>query len=255
MNSIRSFKYVADLINSKEDIVEQLQILRKYRYRKGVRKFIDDLIFANQLRDYDEDSKYILYCIVKYYYGLDVKKVKEPKSEFTLSIITPADYDIDKISKLLDAKDNIIDQCKLLKEHKDSQDVQNYIRCAKAYYGYDALQYGINTKYQEYCINKYYFDLDVPKVKEPHVCLRAFMPVRIDGIDIYEDVLDATSFSELKKEDKVEILNGPFKGLEATVQSVSEDFNEIQLIVELFGQETPITLDQINKMRKINNDK
>ncbi len=253
MNTIRSFKYVADLINSEYDIKKQLQILKKYRYRKGVRKYIDNLILANQ-NCYDEDSKYILYCIVKYYYGLDVSEVKIPISLFTLEIITPADYDIEYVSKLLYSKDDIIDQCKLLKEHKNSKDVQNYIRCACAYYGYDALSRGLNTKYQRYCIDKYYFDLDVKEVK-PQICLRAFEPIKHDVNEIYKDVSNATPFSELKKEDKVEILNGPFEGLKATVQNVSKDFKEIDLCFLIFEEETFITLDEDNKMRKIIDDK
>lgn len=76
------FKYVVEALDSKDNIVDQMKVLKKYRYRKGVRKYIDNLILKTQCRN-DHDSKYILYCIVKYYYGLDVKDVKPSPIKLT----------------------------------------------------------------------------------------------------------------------------------------------------------------------------
>ena len=76
------FKYVVDALNSKDNIKDQIILLREFRFRKGVRKYVDNLIFKNRYiyeAIGDELSKYILYCIVKYYYGLDAKEVKLPK--------------------------------------------------------------------------------------------------------------------------------------------------------------------------------
>lgn len=84
------FKYVVDALNSKDNIKDQLKLLREYRYRKGVRKYVDNLIFKNQYY-YEEhnnlESKYILYCIVKYYYGLDAKEVKPPKGKEPILLV------------------------------------------------------------------------------------------------------------------------------------------------------------------------
>lgn len=76
------FKYVVEALDSKDNLKDQMILLREYRYRKGVRKYIDNLIYRNHYHYTEHKSKeaqYILYCIVKYYYDLDAKEVKPPK--------------------------------------------------------------------------------------------------------------------------------------------------------------------------------
>lgn len=251
MNYARSTNYVKKIVDSKDNIVGQLKELSKFKNRKGVRQYIDRLIDANTLRDYDLDAKYILYCIVKYYYGLEVKDENEPLIiPDSLDIITPADYDMDFIAKLLDSKDNIIDQCKLLKEHKDSLDVQNYISHATAYYNYDApVIYGLSTEYEMYCINKYFYGKDIPKVKSNHVKLGVWVQNRHKSIP-EEEVSEYTPVEEVKKGDNVKILTGPFKNLQATITDIDLDNDIIKCSVNLFGEDTTVEIAKDDKVLK-----
>ena len=78
MNRYNASKEVVKLLESEDNIIEQIKALRKYKYRNGVKPYIDALRKANQMKN-DEVSHYIMYCIVKYFYELDVKDVKKPK--------------------------------------------------------------------------------------------------------------------------------------------------------------------------------
>ncbi len=253
MNYARSSKYVQKIVDSKDNIVDQLKELSKFKYRKGVRQYIDRLIFANTCRDYDLDAKYILYCIVKYYYGLEVRDSEEPLIiPESLGIITPADYDMDFIAELLDSKDNIIDQCKLLKEHQDSTDVQKYISCATTYFGYDApVLYGLSTEYEMYCINKYFYGYDVPLVKSNHVRLGVWPNIRKTRNNSQEETIDVyTPFEDVKKGDKVKILTGPFKNLQAIITNIDLDNNHIGATVNLFNEDCPIEFAEDDRILK-----
>lgn len=55
---------------------------------------------------------------------------------------------------------------------------------------------------------------------------------------------------ELKMNDLVRITDGPLKGFEAKVTDINEDKGKIQVIMNMFGRETPVTLDflQVKKM-------
>ena len=64
MNNCAASKEVKKILDSKDNIVDQLKELRKYRYKKEVIEYIDRLIYGNQNDDYDSECKYILYCIV-----------------------------------------------------------------------------------------------------------------------------------------------------------------------------------------------
>ncbi len=253
MNYAWASKYVQKIVDSKDNIVDQLKELSKFKYRKGVRQYIDRLILANTTRDYDLDAKYILYCIIKYYYGLEVQDGEEPLIiPNSLGIITPADYNIDFIANLLNTKDNIIDQCKLLKKHQDSPDVQKYISCATTYFDYDApVLYGLSTEYEMYCINKYFYGYDVPLVKSNHVRLGVWPKKRASKKpSIEESIVEYTPFEDVKKGDKVKILTGPFTGIFGTIDSVDHDNQKIMLLVDLFGQETSVELTEDDRILK-----
>ncbi len=251
MNYARSSKYVQKIVDSKDNIVDQLKELSKFKYRKGVRQYIDRLILANTFRDYDLDAKYILYCIIKYYYGLEIPDSAEPLIvPDSLGIITPADYDMDFIADLLDTKDNIIDQCKLLKEHQDSPDVQKYVSCATTYFGYDApVLYGLSTEYEMYCLNKYFYGYDVPLVKSNHIRLGVWTKDNKQPI-IEDKVSEYTPFEEIKKGNKVKILTGPFTGCQAIIDNIDLDNNHIAATVNLFEQDCSIELTKDDRILK-----
>ena len=75
---------VKQILDSEDNIISQLQKLRKYNYKKGVRQYIDRLISATRLFEEGSLEEYVLYCIVKYYYGLKVEEVKEPLPKLLL---------------------------------------------------------------------------------------------------------------------------------------------------------------------------
>lgn len=252
MNYARSTKYVKKIVDSKDNIIDQLKELSKFKYRKGVRHYIDELILANTLNDYDLDSKYILYCIVKYYYGLDVQDGDEPLIiPDSLGIITPATYDIDYIEELLNTKDNIIDECKVLKEHQDNPNVQKYISHAITYFGCDAPARGLSTEYEMYCINKYFYGYDVPLVKSNHVRLGVWPKLRKSKKpNLEESMVKYTPFEEIKKGDKVKILTGPFTGIQAIIMNIDLDNNHIEATINLFEEDYSIELTEDDRVLK-----
>ena len=55
--------------------------------------------------------------------------------------------------------------------------------------------------------------------------------------------------SELKEEDKVKVVDGPFKNMYGKVSSIDKDNNTLTVLIDLFGQETPVdvTISQVEK--------
>ena len=170
MNICRGNKEVIKILERKDNIKEQLMELRKYHYKKGVRSYIDKLIHYNQ--DFqDNDSEYIIYCIIKYYYGLKVEEIKEPLP--TLPFIGSKNYNEELIYNLLESKDNIIEQCKLLRENKNQDDILKYIEELLDKYYYDEYLVGLNHDFEIYCINKYFYGLNEAEVKPSKLRLYA----------------------------------------------------------------------------------
>ena len=55
--------------------------------------------------------------------------------------------------------------------------------------------------------------------------------------------------SEMAVGDKVSIVDGPFKGMEGTVNNIDLENNRIVVLINLFGQETSVEVEpyQVNK--------
>lgn len=55
--------------------------------------------------------------------------------------------------------------------------------------------------------------------------------------------------SEINVGDSVKIVDGPFKGMAGKVDSVDLDNNRLNVLIDLFGQETPVEVEiyQVNK--------
>lgn len=65
-------KILKELIESKDNISEQLRVLRKYRNREDVKEYIDNLLKNEYVTDY------VRYMIDKYYFGnKEAKKVEK----------------------------------------------------------------------------------------------------------------------------------------------------------------------------------
>ena len=54
---------------------------------------------------------------------------------------------------------------------------------------------------------------------------------------------------DLNENDSVAIIDGPFKGMYGKVQSIDLENQKINVLIDLFGQETPVEVDlvQISK--------
>jgi len=56
--------------------------------------------------------------------------------------------------------------------------------------------------------------------------------------------------SEMAIGDKVNIVDGPFKGMMGTVDTIDLENNRLNVLIDLFGQETPVEVElyQVNKI-------
>lgn len=77
-------KTLKELLESKENISEQLRLLRKYRDREDVQEYIKDL---------EKDTTgYVKYLINRYYYGKkDAVKTKKTPPEKMFKVILHVD--------------------------------------------------------------------------------------------------------------------------------------------------------------------
>ena len=57
--------------------------------------------------------------------------------------------------------------------------------------------------------------------------------------------------AELKVGEKVNVIDGPFKGMMGTIDSVDMENSKLVVLIDLFGQETPVEVElfQVNKMQ------
>ena len=55
--------------------------------------------------------------------------------------------------------------------------------------------------------------------------------------------------SEMAIGDKVNIVDGPFKGMSGKVDTIDTENNRLNVLIDLFGQETPVEVElfQVNK--------
>ena len=243
MNCYQSTKEVKKLLQTEDNIIEQLTKLKKYSGKRGVQVFITNLVRANQVRD-DYDSKYILYCIAKYFYELAVKTVKEPMP--VLPFIPSNDFDMSYINSLLEGQDNIISQCKILKEYKYSKDVQNYLDTVEFYYDCDETMGGVSREFPKYCLNKYYYGKKVKKVEMPHIKLEAYVKPKKVPEEIYEPLPD------LKVGDKIKIMSGVFKDYVCKIIAISEDYKYLTIAFSLYGNDASLEIkNNRNEIRKI----
>ena len=75
------------------------------------------------------------------------------------------------------------------------------------------------------------------------------LPQEIDHILVQMGMSRMDIESELAANDKVVIVDGPFKGMEGTVSTIDLENNRITVMVDLFGQETSVEVEpfQLNK--------
>lgn len=76
------------------------------------------------------------------------------------------------------------------------------------------------------------------------------LPQEIDRIlaDMGMSRIDAKS--ELAVGDKVNVVDGPFKGMMGSVDTIDLENNRLNVLIDLFGQETPVEVE-LNQVSKI----
>ena len=75
------------------------------------------------------------------------------------------------------------------------------------------------------------------------------LPQEIDRILVNMGMSRMDIESEMAVGDKVSIVDGPFKGMEGTVNNIDLENNRIVVLIDLFGQETSVEVEpyQVNK--------
>ena len=76
------------------------------------------------------------------------------------------------------------------------------------------------------------------------------LPQEIDRILANQGLSRIDVESDLSEGDSVTIIDGPFKGMFGKVQTIDLDNQKLNVLIDLFGQETPVEVDivQISKM-------
>jgi transcriptional antiterminator NusG len=75
------------------------------------------------------------------------------------------------------------------------------------------------------------------------------LPQEIDKVLATMGMSRLDSDSDLKVGDTVNIIDGPFKGMTGKIDTVDKDNNRLNVLIDLFGQETPVEVElfQVNK--------
>ena len=57
--------------------------------------------------------------------------------------------------------------------------------------------------------------------------------------------------SDMKVGDKVDIVDGPFKGMSGKIDTIDSENNRLNVLIDLFGQETPVEVElfQVSKIK------
>jgi transcriptional antiterminator NusG len=77
------------------------------------------------------------------------------------------------------------------------------------------------------------------------------MPQEIDRILSNMGMSRVNIESEMSVGSKVTIVDGPFKGMNGIVDSIDMENNRLNVLIDLFGQETPVEVElfQVNKLQ------
>ena len=75
------------------------------------------------------------------------------------------------------------------------------------------------------------------------------LPQEIDRILANMGMSRLDAETQMNKGDKVSIIDGPFKGMEGTIDNIDLENNRLNVLIDLFGQETPVEVElfQVSK--------
>ena len=126
------------------------------------------------------------------------------------------------LNELIESKDNISEQLKLLRKHREREDVKEYIN--------SLLENRYVTDYVRYMIDKYYFNNKEAVKVEKNSIERVFKvllrPVKVKTKKYAE--------TNIKVGDNVSIVDGPFNGFNGIVEKVDNEYAEFAVLINLF---------------------
>lgn len=75
------------------------------------------------------------------------------------------------------------------------------------------------------------------------------LPQEIDRILVNMGMSRVDAEAELKVGEKVNVIDGPFKGMMGTIDSIDLENSKLTVLIDLFGQETPVEVElfQVSK--------
>lgn len=75
------------------------------------------------------------------------------------------------------------------------------------------------------------------------------LPQEVDRILVNMGISRVDAEAELKVGEKVSVIDGPFKGMMGTIDSIDMENSKLTVLIDLFGQETPVEVElyQVSK--------
>lgn len=135
------------------------------------------------------------------------------------------------LNELLESKDNISEQLRLLRNYSERQDVKEYIN--------SLLENKNVTDYVKYMIDKYYFgNKDAVKVEKN--CVERTFKVLLRPIKIKTKKYSETN---IKVGDIVSIIDGAFSGFDGKVEKVDKEYSEFVISIKLFEENHSVNVD------------
>ena len=135
------------------------------------------------------------------------------------------------LNELIESKDNISEQLKLLRKHREREDVKEYIN--------SLLENRYVTDYVRYMINKYYFNNKEAVKVEKNSIERVFKvllrPVKVKTKKYAE--------TNIKVGDNVSIVDGPFNGFNGIVEKVDNEYAEFIISIKIFEESHSVNVD------------
>ena len=126
------------------------------------------------------------------------------------------------LNELIESKDNISEQLKLLRKHREREDVKEYIN--------SLLENRYVTDYVRYMIDKYYFN-NKEAVKVEKNCIERVFKVLLRPVKVKTKKYAETN---IKVGDNVSIVDGPFNGFNGIVEKVDNEYAEFAVLINLF---------------------
>lgn len=135
------------------------------------------------------------------------------------------------LNELIESKDNISEQLKLLRKHREREDVKEYIN--------SLLENRYVTDYVRYMIDKYYFNnkeaVKVEKNSIERVFKALLRPVKVKTKKYAE--------TNIKVGDNVSIVDGPFNGFNGIVEKVDNEYAKFIISIKIFEESHSINVD------------